>query len=127
MKIRWWIALLLLLNVITLAWQWDAFARWGWGPNVQREPERLQQQIKPEALQFTLPGQAASAPAPSSASSPSPAAPASEAAAAPAGKAPEALPAKPTPTPATVAPSSAASAPVSTAPATAPQAKPASN
>ncbi len=125
MKIRWWIALLLLLNVITLAWQWDAFARWGWGPNVQREPERLQQQIKPEALQFTLPGQTASAPTP--ASSPSPAAPASEAAAAPAGKASEALPAKPTPTPATVAPSSAASAPVSTAPATATPAKPASN
>ncbi len=124
MKIRWWIALLLLLNVITMAWQWDAFARWGWGPNVQREPERLQQQIKPEALQFTRPGQEVSAPAVS----------ASEAtAAAPAGKAPEALPAKPTPTPtptptpATVAPSSAASAPVSTAPATAPQAKPASN
>ncbi|WP_300711460.1 hypothetical protein [Limnohabitans sp.] len=121
MKIRWWIALLLLLNVITLAWQWDAFARWGWGPNVQREPERLQQQIKPEALQFTLPGQTAPTPA----SSPSPAAPASEAAAAPAGKAPEVLPAKPTP--AAVAPSGAASAPVSTAPATAPQAKPASN
>jgi hypothetical protein len=127
MKIRWWIALLLLLNVITLAWQWDAFSRWGWGPNVQREPERLQQQIKPEALQFTLPGQAASAPAPSSAPASSPTAPASEAAAAPAGKAPEALPAKPTPTPATVAPSSATSAPVSTAPATATQAKPASN
>ena len=125
MKIRWWIALLLLLNVITMAWQWDAFARWGWGPNVQREPERLQQQIKPEALQFTLPGQAASAPAPSSASSPSPTAPASEAAAAPAGKAPEVLPAKSTP--AAVVPSAAGAAPVSTAPATATQAKPASN
>ncbi|PUE20599.1 hypothetical protein B9Z38_08370 [Limnohabitans sp. MMS-10A-160] len=125
MKIRWWIALLLLLNVITMAWQWDAFARWGWGPNVQREPERLQQQIKPEALQFTLPGQAASAPAPSSASSPSPAAPASEAAAAPAGKAPEVLPAKSTP--AAVVPSAAGVAPVNTAPATATQAKPASN
>jgi len=36
---------LLLLNVIALAWQWDAFARWGWGPNVQREPERLPQPI----------------------------------------------------------------------------------
>mgnify|MGYP000384969465 CR=1 FL=1 len=118
MKIRWAIALLLLLNVITLAWQWDAFARWGWGPNVQREPERLQQQIKPEALQFTRPGQEVSVPAAS----------ASEAtAAAPVGKASEALPAKPTPTPATVAPSSAASAPVSTAPATATPAKPASN
>jgi hypothetical protein len=63
MKMRWWIAILLLLNAMTLAWQWDAFAPWGWGPNVQREPERLKQQIKPEALQITLPGQAASAPA----------------------------------------------------------------
>ena len=63
MKMRWWIGILLLLNVIALAWQWDAFARWGWGPNVQREPERLMQQIKPEALQVTMPGQEASAPA----------------------------------------------------------------
>jgi hypothetical protein len=63
MKMRWWIGILLLLNVIALAWQWDAFARWGWGPNVQREPERLQQQIKPEALQVTVPGREASAPA----------------------------------------------------------------
>ena len=63
MKMRWWIAILLLLNAMTLAWQWDAFARWGWGPNVQREPERLLQQIRPEALQVTVPGQEASAPA----------------------------------------------------------------
>ena len=65
MKMRWWMAILLLLNAMALAWQWDAFGRWGWGPNVQREPERLQQQIKPEALKFTLPGQAGSASAPS--------------------------------------------------------------
>ena len=63
MKMRWWIATLLLLNAMALAWQWDAFAPWGWGPNVQREPERLKQQIKPETLQITIPGQAASAPA----------------------------------------------------------------
>lgn len=63
MKMRWWIAILLLLNAMALAWQWDAFGRWGWGPNVQREPERLKQQIKPETLQITIPGQAASAPA----------------------------------------------------------------
>jgi hypothetical protein len=48
MKMRWWIGILLLLNVVA---------------NVQREPERLQQQIKPEALQVTVPGQEASAPA----------------------------------------------------------------
>ena len=61
MKMRGWIGVLLLLNVVALAWQWDAFARWGWGPNVQREPERLQQQIQPEALKVTIPGQEASA------------------------------------------------------------------
>jgi cytoskeletal protein RodZ len=62
MKMRWWMGVLLLLNMLTLAWQWDAFARWGWGPNVQREPERLQHQIRPEAMQITMPSQEASAP-----------------------------------------------------------------
>jgi hypothetical protein len=118
MKIRWWIALLL-LNVTTLAWQWDAFARWGWGPNVQREPERLRQQIKPEALQFTLPSKAATV------SSPSPALPASEDAAPPAGNAAQALLANPIPT--AVAPSGAASVPLTKTPVTATQTKPASN
>lgn len=74
MKMRWWIAILLLLNAMTLAWQWDAFARWGWGPNVQREPERLKQQIKPEALQITLPDKAPSAAAASEAPANKPAA-----------------------------------------------------
>lgn len=55
MTMRWWIAILLLLNALAMAWQWDAFNRWGWGPNVQREPERLTQQIQPEKLTFTLP------------------------------------------------------------------------
>ena len=44
------ILVLLLLNAATLAWQWDAFGRWGFGPNSAREPERLNQQIRPEAL-----------------------------------------------------------------------------
>ena len=33
---RWLIALLLILNLTTLAWQWDAFARWGWGPHTHQ-------------------------------------------------------------------------------------------
>jgi hypothetical protein len=53
---RWWIGFLLLLNALTLAWHWDVFGRWGWGPNAQSEPERLQQQIKPEAMTVTVPG-----------------------------------------------------------------------
>jgi hypothetical protein len=52
---RFLIAVLLVLNAVTLAWQWDAFARWGFGPNTAREPERLSQQIRPEALTIESP------------------------------------------------------------------------
>jgi hypothetical protein len=98
MKTRWWIAVLLLLNAIALAWQWDAFGRWGWGPNLQREPERLKQQIKPEALKITRPGQDGSAPAAASSETPAKLAAASE---------PEASQ-TPTPSPAAASPASAA-------------------
>jgi hypothetical protein len=62
---RWLVALLLVLNLATLAWQWDAFARWGWGPHTQQEPERLLKQIRPEALKIEIPP----APLPAEASS----------------------------------------------------------
>jgi hypothetical protein len=52
--LKYWLALLLVLNAAVLAWQWDAFARWGHGPNAHREPERLQQQVRPEALKFEV-------------------------------------------------------------------------
>lgn len=52
MKLKIALFILLCLNATVLAWQWDAFARWGWGPNLHREPERLQQQIRPDALAF---------------------------------------------------------------------------
>jgi hypothetical protein len=55
---RWLMALLLILNAATLAWQWDAFAPWGWGPNTAREPERLAKQIRPEALKIDIPAAA---------------------------------------------------------------------
>jgi hypothetical protein len=82
---RWILALLLVLNALTLAWQWDAFALWGYGPNTAREPERLSQQIRPDALKIESPAvaeqrmvaeraaaeaSAAAAPAASEASSP---------------------------------------------------------
>jgi hypothetical protein len=82
---RWILALLLVLNALTLAWQWDAFASWGYGPNTAREPERLSQQIRPDALKIESPAvaeqrmaaeraaaeaSAAAAPAASEASSP---------------------------------------------------------
>ena len=56
--LKYGLAILLALNAAVLAWQWDAFARWGHGPNQHREPERLQQQIKPEALKFEVPPKA---------------------------------------------------------------------
>lgn len=55
---RWLLAILLVLNALTLAWQWDAFAAWGSGPNTAREPERLQQQRRPEALKLETPASA---------------------------------------------------------------------
>ncbi|PUE38777.1 hypothetical protein [Limnohabitans sp. Hippo3] len=77
---RWLIALLLVLNLATLAWQWDAFARWGWGPHTQQEPERLRKQIRPEALKIEippapLPAEASSAASPSAATPPAAAEP----------------------------------------------------
>jgi hypothetical protein len=89
--LKYWLAILLVLNAVVLAWQWDAFARWGHGPNLQREPERLQQQVRPDALKFeVLPpaaataeqaaveanGQASALPQSADAASPTPATPA---------------------------------------------------
>ena len=56
---RWLIAPLLVLNVTALAWQFDAFARWGWGPNTAREPERMLNQVRPTAIQVETPAAAA--------------------------------------------------------------------
>lgn len=55
---RFWIALLLLLNAVTLAWQWNAFARWGLGPESAREPERFNLQIRPDAIRIETPAAA---------------------------------------------------------------------
>ena len=55
---RWLLALLLVLNALTLAWQWDAFAAWGFGPNTAREPERLTKQLRPEAPKIETPSTA---------------------------------------------------------------------
>ena len=98
--LRLMVLVLLLLNVGLYARGQGWLLAYGWGPTPQREPQRLAQQIRPEAL-LILPGAAVSAPAVPVAPAPpeAPALAASESAA-------------PQPTP---APQTAASAPVSTA------------
>ena len=64
--LKFWLVLLLVLNAAVLAWQWDAFARWGHGPQQQREPARLQQQLHPEALKFEVMPPASVTPPPTS-------------------------------------------------------------
>ena len=61
---KYWLALLLVLHALVLAWHWDAFAPWGHGPDLQREPERLKQQVRPEALKFEVLAPSASTTAP---------------------------------------------------------------
>jgi hypothetical protein len=78
---RWLtVVLLLLLNLAFAAWHQGLLGRWGLAPHSEREPERLAQQIRPEALRLTAP---ASAPANVSANAPA-TAPASEPASGPA-------------------------------------------
>jgi hypothetical protein len=43
--------LLLLLNVAWAAWSLDALRPWGWGPEQPHEPERIENQLRPDALQ----------------------------------------------------------------------------
>ena len=52
--LKYWLALLVVLNAAALAWQWDALAPLGLGPQQHQEPERLQQQLRPEAIQPVL-------------------------------------------------------------------------
>ena len=43
---------LLLLNVWFWAWTGGYLQRLGWGPTDPREPQRLENQVRPEALQL---------------------------------------------------------------------------
>ncbi|MEY2620803.1 MAG: hypothetical protein RIT26_623 [Pseudomonadota bacterium] len=42
---------LLLANVVWAAWARDALAPWGWAPPHEQQPERFEQQLRPDALQ----------------------------------------------------------------------------
>ena len=93
---------LLLLNGVYLAWGQSWLLPYGWGPLTQREPQRLAQQVQPQALvlvergdvsiRASAPASAASASAPvASAATPASAALASASAASAASDAPVAL------------------------------------
>jgi len=94
------VLVLLLLNVGLYARGQGWLLAYGWGPTPQREPQRLAQQIRPEALVILPSRQAPAAPAVPPAPTPEPAVPAS---------APEPAVSAPAPQPGAVA-----SAPVST-------------
>jgi hypothetical protein len=69
--------ILLLANAGYFAWSQGALTSLGWAPQQHNEPERLQQQLRPETLQLKPPAAVANAPAPGvAATAPAPAAPA---------------------------------------------------
>jgi len=73
--LKYWLALLLVLHALVLAWHWGALAPWGLGPVEHREPERMQQRVRPEALKFEVmsPSEPTTAPAATDANAVSPA------------------------------------------------------
>lgn len=94
--------LLLLANAGYYLWSHGHLAGIGMAPVAQTEPQRLQQQIKPEALRIPAPAAPAAAAAPASAAAASAAAApavAAPAVAAPAAPAPAAEPPAPAPAP----------------------------
>jgi len=79
--------ILLLANAGYFAWSQGALASLGWAPQQHTEPERLQQQLRPETLQLQAPAPAETATAQGGTAPPQPAPASVEAAAAPAGPA----------------------------------------
>jgi len=60
------VSVLLFLNVAYFAWGQGWLLPYGWGPTQQREPQRVGQQIRPEALVILSRQEAASPPEPAS-------------------------------------------------------------
>ena len=43
---------LVIANVLFWAWSNDALRMFGWGPSDPREPQRVEEQLRPEALRL---------------------------------------------------------------------------
>lgn len=67
--------ILLLANAGYFAWSQGALASLGWAPTQHNEPERLQRQLQPEALQLLPAAETVAAAAPAPTAVPEPAAP----------------------------------------------------
>lgn len=50
--------LLVLANALYFAWSQGLLLSWGWGPAQQSEPQRLQQQIRPDTIRILTPDEA---------------------------------------------------------------------
>lgn len=72
--LRVFVLLLLLVNGGYLAWSQGLLRDWGFAPSVQSEPQRLQQQIQPEAVRLLGAEEARRLVAPASVQPPRPAA-----------------------------------------------------
>jgi hypothetical protein len=59
--LRLLVLMLMLINGTYLAWSQDLLLGLGWAPAAQTEPQRLVQQIKPEALRLLSPQELAQA------------------------------------------------------------------
>jgi hypothetical protein len=58
------VLILILANAAFFAWSHGLLADWGFAPNTGREPQRVTQQVRPEALRVLRPAEAARAESP---------------------------------------------------------------
>lgn len=70
--LRLLVLLLVLANAAYFAWTKNLLAPYGFAPGTQSEPQRMGQQIRPEAMRITVPPQSATPPAAQGASAPAP-------------------------------------------------------
>ena len=61
--LRLLVLLLVLANATYFAWTKNLLAPYGFAPSTQSEPQRMSQQIRPEAMRINVPPQAATTPA----------------------------------------------------------------